>query len=150
VVTKVRPLIQAKQPDKQLGLHQVIISVGSNIEPHKNIRLSHEELDHQARLLAVADTIKTTPIGYTQQPDFLNTAYLIETHLEYDDFNAFLKSVEDRLGRERGAIKSGPRTIDLDIIVWDRNVVTQDYFNYEYVSTPVNQILTAHQISVHR
>lgn len=140
---------KTKQSGKELGLHQVIISVGSNIGPHKNIRLSHEMLDNEARLLAVADIIKTTPIGYTQQPDFLNTAYLIETNLEYDDFNAFLKSVEDRLGRERGAIKSGPRTIDLDIIVWDRNVVTQDYFNYEYVSTPVNQILTARQISVY-
>ncbi|MBQ0711717.1 MAG: 2-amino-4-hydroxy-6-hydroxymethyldihydropteridine diphosphokinase [Porticoccus sp.] len=140
---------KTKQPGKELGLRQVIISVGSNIDPQNNIRLSHEVLDNETRLLAVADIIKTTPIGYTQQPDFLNTAYLIETNLEYDDFNAFLKSVEDRLGRERGAIKSGPRTIDLDIIVWGRNIVTQDYFNYEYVSTPVNQILTARQISVY-
>jgi len=146
----VRLVTKVKQPAKELGLHQVIISVGSNIDPHKNIRLSHEVLDNETGLLAVADIIKTTPIGYTQQPDFLNTAYLIETHLEYDDFNAFLKSVEDRLGRERGTIKSGPRTIDLDIIVWDRNVVTQDYFSYDYVSTPVNQILTTRQISVYR
>jgi 2-amino-4-hydroxy-6-hydroxymethyldihydropteridine diphosphokinase len=147
--TRVRLETKAKQSGKELGLRPVIISVGSNIDPQKNIRLSHEVLDNETRLLAVADIIKTTPIGYTQQPDFLNTAYLIETNLEYDDFNAYLKSVEDRLGRERGAIKSGPRTIDLDIIVWDRNIVTQDYFNYEYVSTPVNQILTARQISVY-
>ncbi|MEH6528431.1 MAG: 2-amino-4-hydroxy-6-hydroxymethyldihydropteridine diphosphokinase [Porticoccus sp.] len=147
--TKVRPVTKTKQSGKSLGLHQVVVSVGSNIDPQKNIRLSHEVLDNETRLLAVADIIKTTPVGYTQQPDFLNTAYLIETNLEYDDFNAFLKSVEDRLGRERGTNKSGPRTIDLDIIVWDRNVLTQDYFNYEYVSTPVNQILTAHQISLH-
>ncbi|MDX2350547.1 MAG: 2-amino-4-hydroxy-6-hydroxymethyldihydropteridine diphosphokinase [Porticoccus sp.] len=147
--TRVRLETKTKQPGKELGLRPVIISVGSNIDPQKNIRLSHEVLDNETRLLAVADIIKTTPIGYTQQPDFLNTAYLIETNLEYDDFNAFLKSVEDRLGRERGAIKSGPRTIDLDIIVWGRNIVTQDYFNYEYVSTPVNQILTARQISVY-
>ena len=138
-----------KQSGKKLGLHQVIVSVGSNIEPQKHIRLSHEVLDNETKLLAVADIIKTIPVGYTEQPDFLNTAYLIETHLEYDDFNAFLKSVEDRLGRERGANKSGPRTIDLDIIIWDRKVLTQDYFNYEYVSTPINQILTAHQISLH-
>lgn len=147
--TRVRLETKTKQSGKELGLRPVIISVGSNIDPQKNIRLSHEVLDNETRLLAVADIIKTTPIGYTQQPDFLNTAYLIETNLEYDDFNAYLKSVEDRLGRERGAIKSGPRTIDLDIIVWDRNIVTQDYFNYEYVSTPVNQILTARQISVY-
>ncbi|MEH6617251.1 MAG: 2-amino-4-hydroxy-6-hydroxymethyldihydropteridine diphosphokinase [Porticoccus sp.] len=142
-------MAKTKQSVDAQGLHQVVISVGSNIDPEKNIRLSHEVLVNDTRLLAVADIIKTTPVGYTQQPDFLNTAYLIETNLEYDDFNAFLKSVEDRLGRKRGANKSGPRTIDLDIIVWDRNVLTQDYFNYEYVSTPINQILTAHQISLH-
>ncbi|MEH6469509.1 MAG: 2-amino-4-hydroxy-6-hydroxymethyldihydropteridine diphosphokinase, partial [Porticoccus sp.] len=89
--TKVRPVTKTKQSGKSLGLHQVVVSVGSNIDPQKNIRLSHEVLDNETRLLAVADIIKTTPVGYTQQPDFLNTAYLIETNLEYDDFNAFLK-----------------------------------------------------------
>jgi 2-amino-4-hydroxy-6-hydroxymethyldihydropteridine diphosphokinase len=146
---RVKSVTKPKQSGKTLGLHQVVVSVGSNIDPHKNIRFSHEVLINETRLLATADIIETTPVGYTQQPDFLNTAYLIETDLEYDDFNTFLKSVEDRLGRKRGTNKSGPRTIDLDIIVWDRNVLTQDYFNYEYVSTPVNQILTAHQISLH-
>ncbi len=141
---------RVEQPVKGEGPHQVIISVGSNIEPHKNILLSQDVLNHETQLLAIADVIETTPVGYTHQPDFLNTAYLVETELEHDEFNAFLKTVEDRLGRKRGPIKSGPRTIDLDIVIWDGQVMSSDYFNYAYVSTPVDQILTGHRISVHR
>jgi 2-amino-4-hydroxy-6-hydroxymethyldihydropteridine diphosphokinase len=128
--------------------HQVIISVGSNINPQTNISESRDILSREAKLLDYADTIETAPVGYTSQPNFLNTAYLVVTPLEFADFNAFLKSVEDRMGRERGPIKSGPRTIDLDIIVWDGDVLTDDYYQYDYISVPVDQIMTANYISL--
>jgi len=128
--------------------HLVIVSVGSNIDAAKNISLSQDILDRETQLLATADTIETKPVGYTQQPNFLNSAYLIATELTYDEFNRYLKSIEDRLKRERGPIKSGPRTIDLDIIIWDGAVLTSDYDHHEYVSIPVNQILSDKQISI--
>ena len=122
--------------------HVVIISVGSNISPIENLSRSQAILESEAQLIAVADVIETTPVGYAQQPNFLNTAYLIKTDLDYDDLNRYLKSVEDRLGRERGPIKSGPRTIDLDIVIWDGEVLTNDYHQQEYVYIPVNQLLS--------
>ena len=61
--------------------------------------------------------------------------------MDRESFNCYLKSVEDRLGRVRGAIKSGPRTIDLDLVAWDGELLTTDYYQYEYVSVPVNQIV---------
>lgn len=128
--------------------HLVIVSVGSNIDAPKNISLSQDILESETQLLATADTIETKPVGYTQQPNFLNSAYLIETELTYDEFNQYLKSIEDRLKRKRGPIKSGPRTIDLDIIIWDGVVLTSDYHLHEYVSIPVNQLLSDKQISI--
>lgn len=128
-------------------LHQVIISVGSNIDPQINIPESRDILSREAKLIDYADTIETAPVGYENQPNFLNTAYLVATSLEFDDFNAFLKSIEDRMGRERGPIKSGPRTIDLDIVVWDGEVLSNDYYQYDYVSIPVAQIMMANQIT---
>ena len=130
------------------GLHQVIISVGSNINPQINIPESRNILSKEASLLDYADTIETAPVGYENQPNFLNTAYLVATSLGFDDFNAFLKSVEDRMGRERGPIKSGPRTIDLDIVVWDGEVLSNDYYQYDYISVPVDQIMIANQITL--
>lgn len=121
--------------------HQAIISVGSNIDPHQNIEQARQILSAEMRLLAVSDILETEPVGYQNQPNFLNTAYLVETSLERDSFNTYLKAVEDRLGRVRGPIKSGPRTIDLDLIAWDGELLGDDYFRYQYVSDPVDQIV---------
>ncbi len=130
-------------------LHRAIVSVGSNIEPAKNIAEARQILADETCLLATADIIETTPVGYQHQPDFLNTAYLIETELEREAFNTYLKAVEDRLGRVRGPIKSGPRTIDLDLVVWDGELLTDDYYCYQYVSVPVDQLAFAWDIAVH-
>ena len=129
-------------------MHRVVVSVGSNIEPEVNVSASKQVLSNETNLIDSADAIETAPVGYQDQPNFLNTAYLIETSLSHQAFNAFLKSVEDRLGRERGPIKSGPRTIDLDIIIWDGDVVTSDYYDHEYVSVPVNQLVKAHNLEI--
>lgn len=128
--------------------HQVIISAGSNICPEENISLSQEILAKETRFLAAANVIETAPVGFQQQPNFLNTAYLVETELDYEQFNGLLKSIEDRLGRQRGPIKSGPRTIDLDIIAWDGEILTTDYTHYDYVSIPVDQIARAQQLTL--
>ena len=125
------------------------MSVGSNIDPAKHIERARQILADETCLLAAADIIETAPVGYQDQPDFLNTAYLVETELGREAFNAYLKSVEDRLGRVRGPIKSGPRTIDLDLVVWDGNLLTEDYHCFRYVSDPVDEIAAAWSIDVH-
>ena len=130
-------------------LHQAIISGGSNIEPHEHLRQAEEILAKETLLVASSDIIETAPVGFQYQPDFLNTAYLVETPLDRESFNRYLKSVEDRLGRVRGAIKSGPRTIDLDLVAWDGELLTSDYFHYEYVSVPVNQIVASTGVQLH-
>ena len=131
-------------------LHQVVVSVGSNIEAARNIARCHEILAAETTLVAAADVIQTSPVGYQYQPDFLNTAYLIETPLERVAFNRYLKSVEERMGRMKGPIKSGPRTIDLDIVIWNDRVLTDDFYCHDYVRMPVQQLLDACAIVVRR
>lgn len=70
------------------------------------------------------------------------------TSLSYHDFNFSLKAIENRMGRERGPIKAGPRTIDLDIIVWNEYLITEDYYNFEYVSVPVDQVLSTMSLNI--
>ena len=74
-------------------LHQVIISVGSNIDPYENISKSQVILSDESvfvsRFVDCADVIETEPVGYKEQPNFLNTAYLVETTFEFDDFNGY-------------------------------------------------------------
>lgn len=125
---------------------QVILSAGSNIEPVANLSRAREILSGEQTLLDEATTIQTPPDGYQDQDDFLNTAFLLETPLPPDRFKDYLREVEVRLKRVKGPIKSGPRTIDLDIIVVDGKVVHTDYPVKDYVRIPVDELLSRNQI----
>ena len=87
-------------------------------------------------------------LGYQDQDDFLNGAYWIKTELGYDDFNAYLKEVERRLKRVKTAIKSGPRTIDLDIIVWGNKVVHDDFYSKDYTKVPIKNLFERYDLSL--
>jgi 2-amino-4-hydroxy-6-hydroxymethyldihydropteridine diphosphokinase len=120
-----------------------VISVGSNIEPEHHFAQAIEILSSECELVARSEAVRTAPVGFQQQPDFLNAALVVRTMLERDAFKAYLKEVEHRLGRVRGPIKSGPRTMDLDIVAWDGDVVDDGYFQHDYVRGPVDDVLTA-------
>ena len=129
--------------------HQTIVSIGSNIEPRKNFALSQKILEEEVVFHGSATIIETKPDGYQDQPDFLNGAYLLETTMSYNAFNDYLKKLEKRMGRVKGPIKSGPRCIDIDIIVWNGEIVHDDYHNQKhYVVIPVNEIIRQHEIQV--
>ncbi|WP_404376165.1 2-amino-4-hydroxy-6-hydroxymethyldihydropteridine diphosphokinase [Vreelandella aquamarina] len=123
--------------------HECIISLGTNIEPEHHFAQALEILNSECELLARSEAVRTAPVGFQQQPDFLNAALVVRTTLERDAFKAYLKDVEHRLGRVRGPIKSGPRTMDLDIVAWDGEVVDDGYYKHDYVRGPVDEVLTA-------
>ena len=61
---------------------------------------------------------ETEPVGLLDQPRFLNAAAELETELSAPDLLARLLDVERRLGRVRGGARYGPRTIDLDLLLY--------------------------------
>ncbi len=127
---------------------QYILGVGSNIEPRENVRRSAEILAAEHKLLGESNFITTSPVGFQDQDDFLNGAFLIESELGYEDLNRYLKEVEKRLGRVKGPIKSGPRTIDLDIIIMDGKIMHDDYHTADYTRIPVREIIERFEIKV--
>lgn len=129
--------------EQTVALHECLISLGSNIDPEHYFDQALTILSHECKLLARSAAIRTTPVGYQQQPDFLNAALLVSTSLEQEAFRAYLKEVESRLGRVRGAIKSGPRTMDLDVVAWDGKVIDEGYYQHEYVKLPVDEVLAS-------
>ena len=123
-----------------MNVNRVIIGIGSNIEPQKNISRALKLLAERQHLLKTASCKKTAPIGFTDQPDFVNTAVLVETSLEKGAFKSELTYIEDILGRVRTADKFGPRTIDLDIVVWNGQVMDDDYFTRDFLRSAVDEI----------
>lgn len=113
--------------------NNAIISIGSNIDADCNIDRALTLIAHASTLLARAPRLATKPIGITDQADFVNTAVKVTTPLPMDGFKAFLKSVEDKVGRDRTRPKYGPREIDLDILEWNGKIVDDDFWQREFL-----------------
>ena len=95
---------------------KAVIALGSNIGDTKaNLDLALKLLREATDVKQVSSYYSTKPVGYTDQPDFLNAVCIIETELPAMALLAMLQGIEKVMGRER-KIKWGPRTIDLDII----------------------------------
>ncbi len=69
-------------------------------------------------VLAVSSFRETDPVGYLDQPRFLNAAAVLETELPARDLLRNLLDIERSLGRTREGPPLGPRTIDLDLLVY--------------------------------
>jgi 2-amino-4-hydroxy-6-hydroxymethyldihydropteridine diphosphokinase len=91
------------------------ISLGSNIEPEKNLLFGTRRLGELGRLIAVSTVYQNPAIGPTPQPDFLNAAALIETDHLAEIIRLHLRGIEADSGRVRTDDKYAPRTLDLDL-----------------------------------
>jgi 2-amino-4-hydroxy-6-hydroxymethyldihydropteridine diphosphokinase len=117
-----------------------IIGIGSNIHAEKNIGVMLSILGNEVKILKTSSFIKTKPIGMENQPDFTNGAVKVETTMEQTELKDLLVSIENQLGRDRTADRWGPRTMDLDIVVWNGKIVDDDYYSREFLRQLVDEI----------
>ena len=122
-------------------INTCIIGIGSNIDAEKNIKKMLRILQSNVKVLKVSSFIKTKPIGIKDQPDFTNGAVKIETQLNKNELKKLLKNIEDKLGRNRTGPNFGPRTIDLDIVMWHGQVVDEDYYSRDFLRKSVQEII---------
>lgn len=130
--------------------HQVYLAVGSNLGD-KNAYITHgiEELGQVRgiRNIRVSDLLVTKPYGGVVQDDFVNGAIALETILTPQELLEELHVIEKHANRER-IIHWGPRTLDLDIIFYDRLVYEDenliiphiDMENRDFVLKPLSEL----------
>ena len=121
-------------------MNECIIGIGSNINPEDNIKDSLMILEREVEVKEVSSWVKTTPIGITDQDDFVNSAVKICTAMTKEELVHYLKKLEDRLGRDRTLPKFGPRVIDLDIIVCNNEIVDNDYYVRDFTRNTVDEL----------
>ncbi len=95
-----------------------VIALGSNLaDPAAQIRAALDTLaaHPHMRLLQVSSFYITAPVGYAEQPDFVNAVCLLDTDLDSEALLDALHVVERQFGRER-SFRNAPRTLDLDIV----------------------------------
>jgi 2-amino-4-hydroxy-6-hydroxymethyldihydropteridine diphosphokinase len=103
------------------------VGLGANLGPREVTLLRAVDLLAEAEgvdVVAVSQLRETDPVGVVDQPMFLNGAVALETSLSARDLLALLLAVERELGRVR-AERWGPRTVDLDLLVYGDDVVDE-------------------------
>jgi 2-amino-4-hydroxy-6-hydroxymethyldihydropteridine diphosphokinase len=104
------------------------IGLGSNLgerEASLQAALDRLEATHRVELLVTSSIRETEPVGYLDQPRFLNAAATVETSLSPRELLDRLLAIERELGRTREGPRYGPRTIDLDLLVYGDEVVQE-------------------------
>jgi len=107
-----------------MSLTTSAIALGSNLESSggdraANLRRAVEELGALGRVVAVSSFYDTAPVGYLEQPNFLNAAAVVETELAAGELLEGLLAIERRMGRDRSVtVAKGPRIVDLDLILF--------------------------------
>ena len=121
-------------------MNRVVIGMGSNIDPQKNIAKAKKQIAAEYSLIAESKFVETEPIGVKEQPNFINGAILIETTKNFHELTNWLKSLENSLGRVRSAEKYSPRTIDLDVVIWNNKVIDNDVYEREFLKKAVLEV----------
>jgi 2-amino-4-hydroxy-6-hydroxymethyldihydropteridine diphosphokinase len=101
-------------------LHIAFVGLGSNLgEPQQQLQRAFAELGKlpDTRLLARSSLYRSAPIGFADQPDFVNAVAKLETALSPQALLQSLLQVEHGHGRER-TFRNAPRTLDLDVLLY--------------------------------
>ncbi|MDI9431646.1 MAG: 2-amino-4-hydroxy-6-hydroxymethyldihydropteridine diphosphokinase [Planctomycetota bacterium] len=100
------------------------VGVGSNVEPERNIVAALERLRDKTHVTGSSTFYRTEPIGRPDQPWFINGVWRIDTTLSPTQIcGELLRPIEEALGRRRCDDKFAPRTIDLDLLLYDDLVI---------------------------
>jgi 2-amino-4-hydroxy-6-hydroxymethyldihydropteridine diphosphokinase len=121
--------------------HQICLLLGSNIQPEKNLALGVGLLHSKVKIPRVSSVWETPAVG-SPGPNFLNMALLVLTTLDAELFKEkVIRPLETQLGRVRSADKNAPRTIDIDIILFDNQLLDPNLWRFAHRAVPVAEIL---------
>ena len=99
-----------------------ILGLGSNLGDRADILGQAIELLGklpETDVLAISEAVDSDPVGYTDQPNFLNLCLLISCKFNPDELLVRTLEIERQLGRERTSNRNGPRTLDIDLLFYE-------------------------------
>ena len=102
----------------------VYLCLGSNLgQREKNLAQALKLLSQKVNLEKVSSIYETEPVGYKDQPFFLNLVCRITTASNAVEILQLAKDIENRMGRMPGGQKNSPRPIDIDILFYDNQII---------------------------
>lgn len=118
---------------------KVIVALGSNFEPKKNMASAFSLLEREFGPLQRSQTYKNEAIDLEGSPDFLNALVIFDTNLEYDCLAARLRWIETQCGRDRK--KKKEIAMDIDILLYDGMRYHEADWQRPYIKTLLCEVL---------
>jgi 2-amino-4-hydroxy-6-hydroxymethyldihydropteridine diphosphokinase len=123
--------------------HIACLLLGSNIRPEHYLPLAVQQL-HGLLVVERASRVWQTPAVGSEGPSFLNAALRVRTSLAPEALKLeVLRPLEARLGRVRSVDKNAPRTMDVDAVVWDGEVLEPLLWELAHIAVPVAEVWSA-------
>lgn len=121
--------------------HEAVLCLGANIDPEINMQRAIALLRNRIYVAALSTCYEAEAIG-TSGPNFLNMAVTIATDLNAEEIKTqVIGEIEAALGRVRTADKYAPRTIDIDIIVFDGVVLDTSLWKRAYIAKTCGELM---------
>jgi 2-amino-4-hydroxy-6-hydroxymethyldihydropteridine diphosphokinase len=126
-------------------VHQAYLSLGSNIQPEVNLPKAIDLLLDYGKVLRLSSAWESVAVG-SEGPNFLNACVLFGTpHLYLELKEQVIHPIEAKLGRKRTADKFAPRTIDIDIVLFDDGLCNGKFWEQAFVVVPLTEIYPEYQ-----
>jgi len=121
-------------------LHHAYLNLGSNIQPEDNLVKAIQLLHNYGEVKEISNAWESKSVGM-DGPNYLNACLLfISPFMQIDLKEKVIRPIEAQLGRQRNTNKYTPRTIDIDIVLFDEKPYNYGFWNYAFVIVPLAEI----------
>ena len=126
---------------------KIYLGLGSNVEPEKYLQLGIRELGQRFGVLEISNVYRSKAVGFAGD-DFLNLVLGFESDVSPAEIHQVIEGIHKVAGRERGEAKFSPRTLDIDLLLYDDLVIDAapihvpraDILEYSFVLCPLAEI----------
>jgi 2-amino-4-hydroxy-6-hydroxymethyldihydropteridine diphosphokinase len=131
-------------------MNEAFVGIGSNVEPEKHVRMAVQLMRERFGTLKLSPVYRNRAVGFAGD-DFLNLVVVFECDLRVDALNSALDAIELACGRERGAARFSPRTLDLDLLLYGARVDAalklprKEILKYDFVLRPLAELAPSHR-----
>ena len=120
---------------------EVLIGMGSNIEPESNLQSAAIALRAAFEGVSFSSVYRSEAVGMDSAADFLNACCRFESDLSQLAIKACLKRLEDAQGRDRSKGSWKPRTLDLDLLMYNDKVLDDELYRYAHAYVPAAELV---------
>jgi 2-amino-4-hydroxy-6-hydroxymethyldihydropteridine diphosphokinase len=125
----------------------VFLGLGSNVEPHQNLRLAISELQRRYGPLDISSVYENAAVGF-EGSNFLNLVVRLNSDESPADMHSQIESIHDMAGRDRSKVKYISRPLDIDLLLYDDLVLDEppitlprgDVLEYSFVLRPLQEL----------